>query len=404
MEKYNVKIAPSLLSGCVTAPPSKSISHRALICAALADGESVISNLAFSQDILATIDVLSAIGAKIENIDDSTLKVQGIGGKPRSLAVLGCRESGSTLRFMIPICLLSPDEFKLSGSEKLLSRPLGIYADIFKVRYCGSDEKVLTIAAGESISAGDYRIPGNVSSQFITGFLFILPYLKKNTRIHITTEIESRSYIEMTLEAMRSFGIDIGFENENTLLMRGGEYSPREVCVEGDWSGAAFPDALNLFGGEVEISGLNTESLQGDRVYRSLYKSLAKGYAEISIEDCPDLGPILFTLAAALHGGHFTGTARLRIKESDRAAVMAEELSKFGAELLIEENSVTVKKTELHSPKSTLNGHGDHRIVMALAILATLYGGEIDGAEAISKSYPAFFDDMRRLGIKITLN
>ena len=134
MKKFNVKIAPSLLSGCVTAPPSKSISHRALICAALADGESVISNLAFSQDILATVDVLRAIGAKIEKIDDSTLKVLGIDGKPKSLSVLGCRESGSTLRFMIPICLLSPDEFKLSGSEKLLSRPLGVYSDIFKVR------------------------------------------------------------------------------------------------------------------------------------------------------------------------------------------------------------------------------------------------------------------------------
>ena len=220
MEKYNVKIAPSLLSGCVTAPPSKSISHRALICAALADGESVISNLAFSQDILATIDVLTAIGAKIENIDDSTLKVKGIGGKPRSLAVLGCRESGSTLRFMIPICLLSPDEFKLSGSEKLLSRPLGIYADIFKVRYCGSDGKVLTLAAGEPIAAGDYHIPGNVSSQFITGLLFALPLCCGDSKIIVEGDFESASYVDLTLDSLRKFGIKVTREN-NIFYIKG---------------------------------------------------------------------------------------------------------------------------------------------------------------------------------------
>ena len=213
MKKFNVKIAPSLLSGCVTAPPSKSISHRALICAALADGESVISNLAFSQDILATVDVLQAIGAKIEKIDDSTLKVLGIDGKPKSLSVLECRESGSTLRFMIPICLLSPDEFKLSGSEKLLSRPLGVYSNIFKVRYCRPHGNTLTLLEGEPIKSGEYRLPGNVSSQFITGLLFAPPLCGGESKIIVEGDFESASYVDLTLDSLQKFGIKVTREN-----------------------------------------------------------------------------------------------------------------------------------------------------------------------------------------------
>ena len=169
--------------------------------------------------------------------------------------------------------------------------------------------------------------------------------------------------------------------------------------MEGDWSGAAFLEAFNHIGGKVKINGLNEESRQGDRVCKDLFDRLDKGFAEINIEDCPDLAPILFTVAAVKNGGRFVGTKRLKIKESDRAEVMKEELSKFGAELIIEENSVTVYKRELHRPDERLYGHNDHRIVMSLAILCTLYGGEIDGCEAVNKSYPDFFRDIKILGI-----
>ena len=236
MKKYKVKIAPSLLSGCITAPPSKSISHRALICAALADGESLISNLAFSQDILATVDVLQAIGAKIEKIDDSTLKVQGINGKPKSLSVLGCRESGSTLRFMIPICLLSSDEFKLSGSEKLLSRPLGVYSDIFKVRYCRPHGNTLTLSAGTPIEAGEYRIDGSISSQFITGLLFALPLCKGDCKIVIEGNFESASYVDLTLDQLAKSGIKITRDNNIFYIKGNQKYTPDDTSIEGDAS------------------------------------------------------------------------------------------------------------------------------------------------------------------------
>lgn len=407
MEKYNVKIAPSLLSGSVTAPPSKSISHRALICAALADGESVISNLAFSQDILATIDVLSAIGAKIEKLDDSTLKVKGIGGEPKSLAVLGCRESGSTLRFMIPICLLSPEEFKLSGSEKLLSRPLGIYADIFKVRYCGSDGNTLALSAGEPISAGDYRIPGNVSSQFITGLLFALPLCNGDSKIIVEGDFESVSYVGLTLDSLRKFGIKVTRESNVFYINGNQKYSPANAKIEGDASNAAFFGALDLVGGKVKVNGLDPDSLQGDMVFNKHFEALKSHSSEqIDLSDCPDLAPILFTAAALSGGGSFTHTDRLRLKESDRISAMKEELEKLGARIEVIDGlnggTVNVLPAELHAPTVPLSSHNDHRIAMSLSVLLLRFGGEIEGAQAVRKSMPDFFESLEALGAHVT--
>ena len=408
MKKFKVKIAPSLLSGCVEAPPSKSISHRSLICAALAEGESVIGNLAFSQDILATIDVLTAIGAKIEKIDDSTLKVRGINGNPRSLGVLGCRESGSTLRFMIPICLLSQDEFRLSGSEKLLSRPLGIYADIFKVRYCGSDGNVLTLAAGQPISAGEYRIPGNISSQFITGLLFALPLCDGESKIIVEGDFASASYVDLTLDSLAKFGIKITRENNIFYINGNQKYVPANTKIEGDASNAAFFEALNLVGGSVEVNGLNLDSLQGDMVFNQHFEALkAHSSDPIDLSDCPDLAPILFSAAALSGGGSFTHTDRLRIKESDRISAMKEELEKFGARIEVVDGqsggTVNVLPAELHAPTVTLSSHNDHRVAMSLSVLCIRFGGEIEGAEAVRKSMPDFFDKLEALGAHVTI-
>ena len=197
------------------------------------------------------------------------------------------------------------------------------------------------------------------------------------------------------------FGGSVRWEDDSTIVIEGGKrLSGREITVEGDWSGTAFIEALNLIGGNISVDGLDEESLQGDRIYREHFKSLSEGFAEINIEDCPDLGPILFTVAAIMQGGRFVGTKRLKIKESDRASAMESELRKFGAELLVEENSVTVNKKQLHAPSERLCGHNDHRIVMSLSVICTLFGGEIEGCEAVSKSYPAFFEDINKLGIK----
>ena len=215
--------------------------------------------------------------------------------------------------------------------------------------------------------------------------------------------MESRSYINLTVSALERFGVKVVWEDEYTLYIKGGQkYTATDVTVEGDYSGAAFIDALGLFDGEVEIDGLAEDSIQGDRVYREHFASLLRGTPAIRIDDCPDLGPILFAVAAAKSGGIFSGTRRLKIKESDRAAAMAEELTKFGASVSIYDDKVVVYPADFHKPTQLLLGHADHRIVMSLAVLLTLVGGEIDGAEAVKKSYPAFFDDLRALGIEVT--
>lgn len=404
MKKFSVKLSPSRLSGCVTAPPSKSVSHRALICAALAEGESIISNIAFSEDVWATIDSLSAIGARIERIGEDTVKVTGIGGKPRSIRRLSCRESGSTLRFMIPICLLSPEKFELTGSEKLLSRPLGIYAGLFPERLNGADGNVLRLSAGDVIRSGEYRVAGNVSSQFVTGLLLALPLCDGDSRVVIEGNLESSPYVDLTLDALARSGIKITREN-NTFYIKGNQkYLPSDVSVEGDASNAAFFEALD----GVSVIGLNPDSLQGDMVFKKHFAALkADSSIPIDLSDCPDLAPILFTVAAFCGGGIFTHTDRLRLKESDRIESMKCELGKFGAEIEVADGldggTVKILRSELHPPSEPLDSHNDHRVAMSVAILACRYGGVIEGAEAVSKSMPDFFEKLRDLGADIAI-
>lgn len=397
-----VKICKSRAKGTVYAPPSKSMAHRLLIAAALSSGESVIRGISDCDDVQATVDCLTALGATVVREGDD-MRVTGFDPRratPRGL--LDCRESGSTLRFMLPIALLCGKRVKFAAAQRLLMRPLGVYEDICK-------ESGLSFSRGEgnievcgSLKRGEFSVRGDVSSQFITGLLFIAPFMDSDVRINITTKTESRSYIDLTLDAMHIFGVKALWENESTLFIKGGQgYRSADITVEGDYSASAFTESFNLFGGEVTVLGLSENSLQGDRVYREHFKALLSGYSEINLEDCPDLAPILFTVAAALHGGKFTGTARLRIKESDRAAAMAEELSKFGARLTVEDNSVTVEPAELHAPSEVLASHNDHRVVMSLATLSSIYGGEIDGAEAVKKSYPDYFSDIIALGIDV---
>ncbi len=394
-------IEKSRAEGEIYAPSSKSISHRLLICAALAEGESVIRRISLCDDVLATIDCLRAMGAEIELCDD-TVTVKGFNPKNiRATEVMNARESGSTLRFMIPLALLSGNEARFTGAKRLFERPLGIYETI-----C-ADMGIKFIKDGASLTvegkllSRDIYVSGNVSSQFITGLLFALPFLEGDRRIHVTTDIESRSYIDLTIYAMREFGIEAAWENERTLLVSGGIYSAKDVTVEGDFSAGAFIDALSVLGGKARALGLNIDSLQGDKIYRDYFTYLLSGAPTLSLANCPDLAPILFSVAAACNGATFTDTKRLKIKESDRAAVMAEELSKFGAKIKVEENIVIIKKTKLHAPSDVLYGHNDHRIVMSLAVLSTIFGGTIEGAEAVKKSYPEFFSDLRALNISV---
>lgn len=399
----NVTIHPGRAVGTVAAPPSKSMAHRLLICAGLSQGTSRISGVDFNQDILATLDCLQALGVSCQ-VCGNTVTVTGADLKNACpTQPLCCRESGSTLRFFIPLALLCGEAVTFTGTQKLLSRPLGVYAQLCQERGLCFSQSPQQVRVVGKLSPGDFSLPGDVSSQFITGLLFALPLLDGDSTLRITPPVESRSYIGLTLQALRAFGIRADWQDSCTLHIPGNQhYQPADLSVEGDYSGAAFLDALNALGGDVSVTGLLPDSLQGDSVYQTLFPALCAGCPEIDISDCPDLGPVLFAVAAAKHGGVFTGTRRLKIKESDRATAMAQELSAFGTEVTVKENSVEVRPRAFHRPDRILCGHNDHRIVMSLAVLLTLTGGEISGAQAITKSFPGFFDCLRALGIEVS--
>ncbi|MBE6661652.1 MAG: 3-phosphoshikimate 1-carboxyvinyltransferase [Ruminococcaceae bacterium] len=396
-----VEIEKGTAHGRVRIPPSKSAAHRLLLGAALAKGRSLLHGMAFSEDILATIDCICALGAKVL-IDGDTVTVEGIGGKRierEGLPLLPCRESGSTLRFLIPLAMLSGGGV-FGGTERLVARGVGIYENLFDFADFTKEKNQITVRG--SLKAGYYRVSGDVSSQFITGLLLALPMLDEDSMVEILPPFESRGYVDLTVAILQRFGVEIEKKGEFCFFVRGEVgYSPVEAEVEGDWSQAAFFYGLNVLGGEVEVDGLDAESVQGDRVCLEIYEKMRRGNLSADLSDCPDLAPVLFATACMGKGARFTGTRRLSIKESDRARVMAEELRKFGAEITVRENEVEVAPAELHMPREILSGHNDHRVVMALSVLATRFGAVIDGAEAIAKSYPSFFADMRNLGLKI---
>ena len=401
-----VTIKPSRAVGTVNAPPSKSMSHRLLICAGMSKGESVIHSLAPSEDVFATIDCLRAMGVEVDfDIEKSTARVRGVdftSAIPKS--ELFCRESGSTLRFFLPAMLLSGEKVTLTGAPSLMRRPMEVYRDLCAKQKLMYEQGDNSITVRGVMKSGRYTVPGNISSQFISGLLFALPLLDGNSTISITPPIESRSYISLTISALEEFGVSVKWKDERTLFIEGNQtYKAHECVVEGDYSNAAFLDGFNLLGGDVRVAGLKEDSLQGDRIYSRYYELLRVGSPTLHIGDCPDLGPVLFALAGAGYGGVFGGTRRLKIKESDRAAAMAQELSKFGVSVTVEEDSVVIYPADFHAPTTELCGHNDHRIVMALSLLLSRTGGVIEGAQAVEKSYPNFFDVLSELGIEVSV-
>lgn len=402
-----MKINPSVANGIITAPPSKSMAHRYLICASLSNGKSEIQNIALSEDIKATLECIKQLGASAK-IENDTIFVEGCGSKIFSEnlnneRIFNCNESGSTLRFFIPLALLSPKKANFTGSEVLMTRPLSVYEDICKTQKIKLEHKNGGIEVEGKLKSGNFEIPGNISSQFISGLLFALPLLDGDSKIILTNSIESKSYINMTLQVQKEFGIKSNWENENTLLILGNQsYKAKNATVEGDYSNAAFLDVFNFLGGNVQVQGLKSESLQGDKIYKKYFADLDKGFSKIDISDCPDLGPILFAFASLKHGGEFVGTKRLKIKESNRGAVMCEELAKFGVKTLQEENRIVIYEGKIFPPTEILSGHNDHRIVMSLVTILSVTGGEIEGVNAVKKSFPDYFEKIEKLGIKFT--
>ena len=400
----DVRITPRRLSGVVTPPPSKSLAHRWILAASLAAGVSTIKNLAFSEDIEATLRCMEALGARWETAEDG-LRVTGIGGDRRpfgDLPQFDCGESGSTLRFLIPLALTVDQGGVFTGRGRLMERPQQPYFDLFDQRGISytQEDGVLTVRG--SLSPGEYRLRGDVSSQFFTGLLLALPLLEGPSVVVSTTKLESASYTAMTMGVLERCGIRVRWSPAlNGFGVEPGIYSPFEETVEADWSQAAFWYAAIALGSNLRLRGLKGQSAQGDAAVVAHYRKLSlAGEVKIDLSDCPDLLPPLAVMAAVRHGTtRFTHAARLRLKESDRLTTVARMLKAIGGAVTEEEDGLTVYGVST-LPGGTVDGAGDHRIVMAAAVAATRCQGVvvIRGAEAVRKSYPHFWRDYEALG------
>ena len=394
---------PCKLEGKIEAPPSKSMAHRYLIGAALSGTECSLSGVDYSEDILATIDCLKALGAKVFTEGDRVTIDPG-GFMQAEQPVLHCRESGSTLRFFLPLALCLGKPVTLRGSQRLLERPLEIYETLCREQGFLFRRNSDSITVCGQLKSGTYTLRGDISSQFITGLIFAMVYRKEAATIRILPPFESRSYVDLTLSALQSFGADVSFADVDTINIRKALLRPYNGRVEGDYSNAAFLDAFNHLGSHVIIGNLKQDSLQGDRVYKHYFRQISEGVPTLDISDCPDLGPVLFALAALKNGAVFTGTDRLKAKESDRGLAMHQELQELGGGLILGNNTITVPKQSLVCTDTVLSSHNDHRIVMAMSVILSQIGGAIEGAEAVRKSYPGFFGEIQKLGAKVTID
>lgn len=435
----DITVIPTKLSGVITPPPSKSQAHRALIAAALADGECVVSNIAFSQDIEATMGCLEQLGAVFKR-SGNTVAVRGLGANVmsplRRLAYprLDCGESGSTLRFLIPIALAVRAGGFFSGRGRLMERPQKPYFDLFdeKEIYHELKDGVLTVTG--MLTPGDYRLSGGVSSQFVTGLLYALPLLDGDSEIVLTSPLESADYVAMTLQVLERFGVVVEYQNFRQFHIPGGQkYRPTDMAIEADWSQAGFWYAAQGVGNDIIIAGMDEQSTQGDRVIldwgRMLHNEPLSGSVTVPIfgasrepkgspafvpsKGCsvsldvsqnPDLVPPLAAWGALMNGALYIKNAgRLRIKECDRFAAIIETLSALGAEVVEgicgPDSFAIIGKPSL-AGGVRVSSFNDHRIAMMAAIAATRCTKPITITEAqcVAKSYPNFWEDYETLG------
>ena len=399
-------IYPSVLAGTIPAIASKSQAHRLLICAALADGPTRIRCATLSRDILATADCLRALGADIA-YEDGSFTVRPIRTAP-ARAVLDCGESGSTLRFLLPVVCALGTEADIRMHGRLPERPLSpLWEELERHGAALSRPAPDVIRTGGKLSAGDYTMAADVSSQFISGLLFALPLTGGESRIRLTGTLESAAYVDMTVRALAAFGVPASPENGAYALGAGQRYrSPGEADVEGDWSNAAFwICADRILGGTLSITGLDPDSPQGDRAAEPVSLRVAAGSAVVDCRDIPDLVPVLAVLAAVSPGvTRFVNAQRLRIKESDRLSSTAALLTALGGDVQeLPDGLVVTGRSRLAGGE--VDSVNDHRIAMSAAVAALACDGPVilHGAEAVNKSYPAFWEDFIRLGGRVEL-
>lgn len=417
----SVKITPGKLKGEVKIPPSKSMAHRAVICASLSKGKSKITNIEYSDDIIATINAMKTLGSEIEIFDDY-LEIDGSKVFSKNVGEIDCNESGSTLRFMVPLAIVKEAEMRFIGKGNLGKRPLTTYYEIFDrqgIEY-SYREGELDLKVKGSIKGEEFKIRGDISSQFISGLLFALPLIKEDSRITITTNLESKGYIDLTLSMLDYYGINVVNNDYKEFIIKGNQqYTPKDYKVEGDFSQSAFFLVADALGSDILVKDLNMDSLQGDKEVIEIVERM--GGKIISKEDgikvktkeltptiidaaqCPDIIPVLTVLASLTTGiTKVINAERLRIKECDRLKAITTELNKLGASVTELENSLLIEGVESLTG-GTVSSWDDHRIAMTLAIAATCAKDEviIENPSCVKKSYPSFWRDYKLLGGKV---
>lgn len=424
-----VLIAPTKFNGKIHIPSSKSMGHREIICAGLAQGTSVIDNISMSKDIEATCRCLQALGVQIENVPSrfagrTALRVTGSGKLAAAESGADCGESGSTLRFIIPLAALLGQPFTLTGHGRLVSRPLQAYYDIFDSQQLGysTENGQLPLTVNGHLQPGHYQLPGDVSSQYVSGLLFALPLLEGDSVLEITSPLESASYVNLTLSCLAKYGIKIENEEHRLYKIPGRQkYQPQNSNVEGDWSQAAFWLVAGALGRQVSSTGLTADSLQGDRAVLNIMQRMGAKLTQkqdavtaeqsttagcvIDAADCPDIIPVLTVLAAVSAGTtKIINAARLRIKECDRLAAMTSELNKLGAKITELPDGLIIEGCEQGlRGGAQVDAWNDHRIAMSLAVAAAACNEPftLTGAASVAKSYPEFWQDYLQVGGKV---
>ena len=424
-----VHIEPGTVGGAIGIPSSKSIGHRAIICAGLADGGSTIRNVTMSKDIEATIGAMKALGASVECGEEGTLRIAGLsrGTVPRNRVVsIDCQESGSTLRFMIPLAAALGIPARFCGQGRLAERPMDVYYDLFRrqgLRF-ETQNGGLPLAVLDPLQPGSISVAGNISSQFITGLLLALPLLRQDSVIEVTTPLESIPYVDLTLQVLKTFGVTVEHQGYERFQIPGGQrYQARECTVEGDYSQAAFFMAAAAVAGEKEglrLEGLSPSSAQGDRAICDILQSMGARLVwetedavcvypcgklrgrVLDVSQCPDLVPILAVLGAYAEGTTaIVNAQRLRYTESDRLAAVWEELSAVGVDIEQTEDGLRIAgRPDGGYPGGEAKSWNDHRIAMAMAVFAlkTQRGVSLEGAGSVAKSWPSFWDDLTMIG------
>ncbi|MBV4417906.1 3-phosphoshikimate 1-carboxyvinyltransferase [Clostridium tyrobutyricum] len=418
-----VKIKPGRLGGKVKVPSSKSGCHRSIICASLASGKSIIDNVYFSRDIEVTTEAMKNFGVKIDRKEDR-LVIDGTGQLVLKSKNIHCGESGSTLRFLIPLAASMNEEVILTGEGKLVERPLDVYYNIFKEQniYYKNNSGRLPLAIKGKLKSGNYQVRGDISSQFITGLMYELPLLDGDSEINITTNLESKPYVDITLDVLKHFGINVENAQYKKFVISGNQkYRNSNYTVEGDFSQVAFLLAIGILGDEVCCSDIKIESSQGDRVIVDIFKNMG---ANIEVggnniiarssktngvifdaAQCPDLVPAVAALASVSSGTtQIINAERLRIKESDRLTAISSQLNKIGADVKEKKDGLIINGME-KLKGGIVSSFNDHRIAMALAAVSSKCSDDliIENAECVKKSYPDFWKDFKSLGGNIII-